>query len=403
MPIVLPPTEFEDRSPLYEDVRLMLAPGFLSESVVLNGHRFALRTLTTEDFFLLRYRAGMDASDVAAKSWLLASAIWMVNGQIVAGHQAGLLRLHRMCETMPVHARDALYRTLLVLTRRMQIATLRIEAYLYEVESRFLWKGEGLSQRAPVRVGINRIQHLWAFYNTSEDQRERDQFDWAMTKFIAGTQAPKGIQKLNAKEQRQEKELERKRQRIKDRMFYTAHDIPFPKDMAAGTNFLNVNPMETEADLAREMARWIRGEKDWHDRIIDFVKGKLRRSVEERRAAEETRAEELARIVREEASTGMEVLSPEAAAEFLAKSRMPRRVFQDQTHNSAYDKYLANPEPGSLEVDPERGVPRSRHGSLDSATLEQLKARVLSDPIQDPEPEESLDGYLSTHPPTVKE
>lgn len=401
-PILLPRTEFEDRTPFYEDVRSLLTPGFLTEVVTIGGHRFALRTFTTEDFFLLRCRAGSDAPDFESKAWAIASAIWMVDGQIVHGHQESLLRIFQMCRDMSLPMRDGLYRVLVILTRRMQEATLRAEAYLYESESRFLWKGEGgrLMEHPPIRVGVNKIQHLWSFYNTIEDQREDYQNRWSLTKFIAGTQAPKGIQKLNAKEQKTEAELEQKRQRVRDRMFYEASGLPFPTEEES-RKFYNVNPMETEEDLKKEMARWLKGEKDWHDRIIDFVKNKIRRSVEERRVEEVSHENELERILEEERSS-LEVLSPEMARELLQRTQGPKRVLQDTTHNSAYDKYLAqDPIAGYMEVDAEQGVPKPKNAP-DEEMLKHLQERVLHAPV-DPQtvPEEDLRRYLDNHPPRV--
>lgn len=399
-------TEFEDRSPLYEDVRSLLSPGFLTEVVVLQGHRFALRSFSSEDFFLLRCRTGPEAPDHEAKAWALASSIWMVDGQIIHNHQEGLLRVHKMCLELTHPVRDALYRQLAILIRRMQEASLRIEAYLYETESRFLWRGEGgkILTHSPISVGINRIQHLWSFFNTVEDLREHNQYLWSLTKFVAGTQAPKGIQKLTVKEQKQEAALEYKRQRIRDRMYYEAMGIPFPTEEES-RRYLNVNPMETEADLKKEYARWISGEKDWHDKIIDYVKNKIRREHEQRLGDEVHRGRELEQILEEEQEipASMEVLSPELAKQFMQRSREPKRVVQDSTHNSAYEKYLAqDPVPGYMDVND--GVPRPKEAPTPEM-LAHLRSRVLDAPIEDDSSEDSdgeLRQYLDNHPPTVK-
>jgi len=398
--VILPHTEFEDRTSLYEDVRLLLSPGFLNEAVSVGGHRFCLRSFSAEDFFLLRCRTGPTAPDHESKAWALATSIWMIDGQIVHEHQESLLRIHAMCMTMPTATLGHLYRYLIQLTKRMQEAARRAEAYLYEVESRYTWRGEGvrIMDRTPLRVGPNQIQRLWTFYNTVEDQREQNVFDWAQTKFVAGTQAPKGIQKLNAKEQKAELELDRKRQEVRDRMFYLAMGVPFPTKEES-KQFYSVNPMETEQDLKAEMGRWLRGEKDWHDRIIDYVKNKIRRTVEDRRAEESQRIEELQQIVEEERPTSLEMLSPEMAEELRRRSRAPKRVVQDTTHNSAYDKYIAQePIAGEMDVDPQTGIPRTRR-VLDDAALKELREKLE----RGPEGSEDINSYLETHPPTVGE
>lgn len=394
----LPHTEFEDRTDLYEDVRQLLSPGFLTEAATVGGHRFCLRSFSAEDFFLLRCRSGPDAPAHESKAWAIAAAIWMIDGQIVHDHQEALLRVHAMCLEMRASMQSQLYRLIIRLTKRMQEAARRAEAFLYELESRYTWRSEGarLLERTPIRVGTNQIQRLWCFYNVVEDQREQFINAWSQTKFVAGTQAPKGIQKLNAKEQKAEQDLERKRQMIRDRMFYLAHGVPFPTE-EENRRFYNVHPMETEQDLQQEMGRWLRGEKDWHDRIIDFVKNKIRRTVEDRRAEEAQRVEELQNILGEEQPTSMEILSPAMVEEIRRRGRTPKRVVQDTTHNSAYDKYLAqDPIAGDMDVDPRTGLPKTKR-MLDEAALAALKKKLE----EGPEEPEDINQYLDTHPPTV--
>lgn len=157
---------------------------------------------------------------------------------------------------------------------------------------------------------------------------------------------------------------------------------------------------ETEEELRESMRRWVAGEKDDHDRVVDNVKAKIKYDVESRRDEARRRREALDAALEEEGITRSQpvMLSGDAGKKFLdrMRSRLPgaKTVVDDHTHNSAYRKYIEhNPEVGDLYVDEQTGEVVSRH----PVTEDMLE--VLRKP--EPGSQETLQQKIEKRKPTA--
>lgn len=362
MPRILKPSTFEERSPFYEDIRSLLNPGFLAYDIEIGDIPLSIRTLTPQDLFLLRHRVGRKPSAKRWKDWLLSTVIWLVDGQVILDNQESQIRLYKTCAALPSPTRDLLYSFFLNLSQRYQSAVDRLEAYMYESESRFFWKTSGRKHLEYFgSKPLNAIQQLWVFYNETEDQRERFEAQWSMIKFQVSPHAPKGIKKLNQSDKQAKDNMMNRRRQTCDNMYYLATGVISEAEIQGKKGPLQTLKMaQTAEELEEEMKNWVQGNKDEHDKIIEFVKGKIRREVEERRAKEQAK---MARIQRQiddlQIEPTLQPYSGEAAVEIMNKLKRKnpgaKFVFDDHTHNSAYDKYIKNnPDVGSLSVDGDR-------------------------------------------------
>lgn len=367
----LPKTTPEQRAEIYQDVRKLLHPGFLAHSVDLNGVQVALRSLNDNDWFLLQYRVNTK-SPTSWKRWTVAASIWMVDGQIILGDEGALHRVYQMCASLPFNILEDLYSILNALMRHVNEATHRMEGYLYEHESRYLWRSEGADLVKEGRLssngmGLNPLQKLWLFYNQLEDENERERHEWELAKFVAGPHVPKGIKKINAKDKQARADMKRKRESAMDRIYHEAQgSIPRrEKGEKRKGRFegWQVQIAETEEELHDEMRRWVAGIKDPHDNVIDYVKAKIKTEREQARVQADAQREALRRAMEEEGigPTRMVPLTGKAAQEFIerVKSRVGgiSKVTNDATHNSAYEKYIKNnPEVGVLRVDDQGNI-----------------------------------------------
>lgn len=360
----LPKTTPEQRQEIYADVRDLIVPGFLAHPVSVNGARFVLRTLDATDWYLLRYRAhGLVGREF--KAWAVAVSIWMVDGVIVLDQEDVLYEIYGMCVRLPTSVLDDLQGVVDGLMRRLRKATECIEGYLYETESRQLWKTEGQvilgrADRGGVARSRNPIVRLWVYYNQLEDEREHEDYLWSLTKFIVGPHAPKGIKKIHAKDRQRETDVAARRQRLLDRTYYEAKGIlkKEPRQLKGPRKTNEYRVAETEQELQEEMRRWVAGEKDEHDLVIDGIKRRIREDVEARREQEEQRRRELAEAMQNEGVSPSQIvpLTGEAGQAFVdrIKARMhgTKVVAPGPTHNHAYDKYIKNaPQAGALHVD----------------------------------------------------
>lgn len=363
----LPKTTVDQRAEIYTDVRELIAPGFLAHPVIINGARFVLRTLDASDGFLLRYRTyGMSFREW--KAWAVASSIWMVDGVVILDDENALYDLSRMCLSLPNSILDDLHGILGGLMRRVRTASERVEAFLYEEESRRFWLSHGAllrerSERNGIPRGHNSLLSLWIYFNQVEDDRERDDYAWDLAKFTAGPHVPKGIKKIEAKDKQRAGDLRAKRQREMDAAYYEAKGVVPKRSAPAELKKKKKGPFQeyveahTEEELQDEMRRWVLGEKDEHDRVVEGVKTRIRQEVEGRKADEQKRREALAVAMEEEGFSKTSIVPlVGAAGQALidrVKARVPgvAKVLSDNKHNRAYDKYIANdPATGGLRV-----------------------------------------------------
>lgn len=409
---LLPDTTFEQRSPLYDDVRALVTPGFLAHSIDVNGVSFSLRSLGLGDFFMLRHRVGHKFEEDRWEAWMIASSVWMIDGQTVFGDEQALHRVYEMCRKLPRSARQVLFSVSMSLVHRLDKAVNLTEAYLYESESRYLWKAEG--EKAVyhswfgVRTGIalNPVQKLWLYYNRMEDEREAYNVSWTMAKFMIGPHAPKSINKLNQKDKKDEDNLAVKRKEIQDKGYYRYLGVlRDSKELEKDKTYQEFHVARSVEELQDQMRAWVSGDKDDHDRVVDAIKAKIRHERESQKAEEDRQRAELARLMAEEGMAGssLQPLSPEVAEEVLGRLRArqvnpgARKVFQDDGHNSAYEKYIKNnPDVGVLRVD-EDGTVMESAGNLDEKTQQ-----ILLDMISKKDTKRDLTSEIENLKPTIK-
>lgn len=294
----------EKRKPLYNDVRELLNPGFLSHRVMFRGSVLCLRAPAPGDMFLLRNRVPPKASDREWKEWMVATCIWMVDGYSFLEDVNVAVRLHQSLRYIPGRSLNVLWSVIHGLMNRVSVAVSRAEAYCYERQSRALWRFCGRQSPArdeftgtpgSSRLGMNIVQQIWVAYNTTEDERFSDLHAWNSAKLIASAQAPKGIKKLNQADDQKEKQEQRRRERVRDQMYYEAvgwRDVH--KDL--------VFQPHTAEELVEQMRRWRDGEKDLHDIVVDAWRDRVRDQIEKQeQEREHERAErERARKAAEE-------------------------------------------------------------------------------------------------------
>jgi hypothetical protein len=369
------------REKIYTDVRELLRPGFLSHRVMVNKCPMVMRTLTADDMFLLKHRAE-DHYSKEWQNWVIATCIWMIDGQVVLGDPNLQYMVYTRIKSLPRMFREDLLSVFHSLMIRVAEAQARMESFLYEDESRYLWSTEGarmldrpIFSGAP-KMSLNPIQQMWVSFNRYEDKRMERKYWWGLSKFIVQPHAPKGITKLNSAEKKEEDHEDSRRQRVMDLTYWKAQGISIGNEDK--TRILNthagVRRAETEQDLNQEMADWVAGRKDYHDNAIDFVKAKIKAEVEGRRQAEEDRIAAIQTALEEEGidEPAFAPLMGEAAEAVKRRmvSKRTATVVYDDNHNSAYDKYIKNnPDVGVLDVDGDGNIRSTADANLSPEEL----------------------------------
>lgn len=283
---MLQPTTPEQRTGIYGDVQEMLVPGFLSATVRINDVVIALRSPSAADFYLLNNRLGNDplATEQQYKAWTVATCTWMVDGQVIIGHQGAARKVYNMIFELPKHAMSVLFYQVFGLLTRARRSIDYIEAYSYEMSSRALWRQIGSNFESVSGIpgiettGRNVVQQIWAAQNEAEDERIEQLNAWERAKMIAAPHAYKAIKRMNQSEEVRRDEEEQRRQEVMDRAYYRAKGYAIRDDEPIAANGLRFRSKSRD-ELAEEYKAWVRGEQDFHDQVVADYKRKIREGM----------------------------------------------------------------------------------------------------------------------------
>lgn len=350
----------ELRKPLYKDVEDLLCPGFISHPCRVGSVSISLRSLSPGDLFVLRARVPPDADRRTLMEWTLAACTWLVDGQVLLEDSRAALVVREILRDVHSGVLRILFSIFHGLYNRVNTALRRVESYCYETYSRTFWRMCGgqhpgredfTGVPGSSRLGMNSIQKVWVAFNVAEDERLSDQVAWEHAKLIASAQAPKGIKRIDQADKRRLQKEEERRRAVQDRMYWEAVGRPDMLDR------VTIRRPVTVEDLIEDMRKWVAGEKDEHDRIVDEYKNKIRERFEsEMRAREEAR-----RKLEKEAPLGSPLVGLDASS---IPTKQGRRgvstVFEDGAPAALYHRYLRiDPSPGRLAPGEDGVVVRS--------------------------------------------
>jgi hypothetical protein len=352
------------RKPLYADVASLITTGFLSHQVRILDTQVALRSLSPSDMFMLRHRAGLSASNTDWKTWLVASSIWMVDGINLLEDPYAVSRIHRMVGRLPLTTLDILMSIVNGLLKRVGIAVSRTEAYGYEPYSRVQWRlfGRGIPMHTGIpggeNLGLNAVQQIWIAHNQTEDDREVYRQEWQAAKLIASSNNPKGVKKLNKEDKRILEAEEGRRERAIQDMVRLALFGPWEEDgsdrimVAVQGQKVEVPRVRTAVspdELADQYEMWVKGEKDWHDVVVDTYKQRIRDSFEKEKVQRERALEEAQQYRQPGVSGGSSLVGytleqlQEARPELFGKrAGTTKRIHDDTRSGQLYEKYVAS-------------------------------------------------------------
>ncbi len=330
----------EVRPEVYRDVEALLFRGFLTVPANINGVLFVFKSLNQHEFEQLRFLGGGEEhAEPTAKFWdmFLAYGVFLVDGANILPHRDDALpKLAESFAQFQRAARQKIIRHLSEVNRRASNAITLTEAYAMENYSRFRWgQLQGLDLMRPSVTGIagtellgmNWGQLLWRAINYYEDLHQRSEQDWENAKFVGGCFAGKGLNKIHGQDrQRREKDRDEKAAR-KDKLL---RHILLGEPLAAAPEYkggVKVQVAHTVEDLATQLEHDLRGDKDFHDKVVEAHEARVREQFRARRQ----QIEELARQREREyngkpvlGSTEMDGLTPEEVRQRVARSKQLR-------------------------------------------------------------------------------
>jgi hypothetical protein len=352
---------------MYEDLIPLVVPGFLTTRVQIGSTSLGLRSLSINDTNHLRQIARDGGPD-----WpfhLAAASIWMIDGvsllESYPYNQMPALAVLRNGHKSLVRM---VFSQALSFFRRMRDANRLFEAFLYEDESRRLWKAtnNGAHQiwtQAGMpgleRLGQNPFQSSWVQWNRAEDDRLDHDYQWSLTKMLVSVQSSKSAKKLDAKDKTRLEAEKSRRAEAQNRAYYIYKGVLDDEGKRKEDPILQVLQPRTAQELSEEMRRWVSGEKDIHDLVVEDYKNRIKIEYEEKESeAEQALQNVRARALLEERNLGvpkprMIGYTPEQLAKLRPTTQKPGAKFIIEANMTSrnFNRYLRdNPNAGSLDV-----------------------------------------------------
>lgn len=294
------PRDPEVNPEVWKDVEHVLYRGFLTVQAEIHGISFVFKSLNHHEFELLKFSGSFDSPDFW--SMFLAYGVFMVDGvNVLPARDKELPGIAKTFRDLPADARSKIIRYLSEANRRAAVAVPMTEAYAMELSSRYRWlqlRGLDLTGCAvsgidgTQRLGLNWAQQLWRALNHVEDRNEAQEREWENAKFIGSCFAGKGISKVyNQDQDRRRKEHEERISR-KDRIL---REILLGEKQEANSlkipGAIVIAPRTVE-ELTDQLEKDLKGEKDWHDLVIEQHEALIRSRYSDRRDQVEAMARE---------------------------------------------------------------------------------------------------------------
>lgn len=253
-----------------------------------------LRTLGVGDAQILQGRVcRLFRSDHEWSRWTLAQSVWTLGGRLVDPDRVETVA--DFLGSLPVSTLSALFDLFFHhLVGRQDRARQASYVYVYERVSREMWRVYGARPwehggvEACRFAGDNPVQKWWVTYNQIEDVREQFQPHWRAYKLITSATSPKGVKKINEADDRQDQEEQDRREDALHRYFWyragkldlEGYLVGFGKGQLGSRPFAGLKSVD---DLEVEYRKWILGEQDDHDRIVQAYKERTLAEIEQRR------------------------------------------------------------------------------------------------------------------------
>lgn len=276
---------------IYKDVEELITGGFLHQTVQIEDSYVVFRTLgpEAEKNFLLR-AFGDEAN---WKRHHVAASVYMVNGLVIDPREpnAPYYIFKEWLENTRWEHLEVFHPYILGLRNRIHRATRITHAFCNETYSRHLWKNLGRPEEVQ-----NVVQRLWAAYNHADDVFDDDLRQWQHTRSIVGSMTNKGAKQLRkSADQWEEKRKTRQQKAIEDAINWViSGEREDQKPITVTVNgqeftVPKVHASQTVEEMQEELMRAVRGEKDYHDHMVEqykeFHRARLEKARQERQAA----------------------------------------------------------------------------------------------------------------------
>ena len=371
------PKEAEVKPEVYKDVEPMLFRGFLTISADIRGVPFVFKSLNHHEFEMIRFMGDFRDKGLTDGFWdiFLAYGVFMVGGvNVLPTRDQYIPTISETFKALPGPAKNKIVRYLSELNRRASNAVTLVEAYATENYSRYYWaQFKGMDPTSTSvsgidgtsKLGMNWAQQVWRALNYFEDRNEEHEREWENAKFVGSCMAGKGISKVYNQDTDRRTKAKEERLARKDKVLRQVLLGERPDEAQKQFPGAIVTVAKTVEDLASQLERDLRGEKDWHDQVVEAQENRAREGIQARQQQLETLAKEYEAQYGTAAVTGGVDMTGLSAAEVqqrvvrqrqLQNQALARRVSDPRVAQELLDKWGAKE---SSDIMPIEAVPAS--------------------------------------------
>jgi hypothetical protein len=368
------PKEPEVNPEVYHDVESLLFRGFIIVPAVINGVQFLFKSMNHHEFEYLNWIAGSGTATGRSieryYSSFISYGVFMIDGQnILPNREQWVPQIEEAFNTFSPQVRAKIIRYLSEVNKKAANAITMTEAFNIEKLSRFKWaqyKNLDLMSSACTgvegteKLGLNYAQLVWRALNYYEDLKEAAEREWDNAKFIGSCFAGKEIRKIynQDKDRRQKEHEERLQKRDKILRQVILHERP---DEAETKGRYTMTVARSTEELANQLEKDLRGEKDWHDEIVAREEARIKAQIQDRQKKLQTlfHEKDSVGILPYMASTTLEGLSLAEVQERITRSKQLQAQqaashivypeMMDERMGSFLEKYV-DPEDSTYQV-----------------------------------------------------
>jgi hypothetical protein len=344
---------------LLKDVEPLLFRGFLYVPAEINGVNFVFKSLNHHEYerLLLTVNPSGRKGRSDFYNYFLAFGVLMIDGvNILPDRERWIPEIADTFKQFEDKSKSRVVRNLSEVNRRASRAVLLTDVFAMDPQSRLRWaqyQKLDLTSSAVTgfagteALGLNWGQLTWRAINFYEDHHEQIEREWENTKFVAGAFAgSKGLAPINNRDkQRREKERDERLAR-RDKLLRAA----FLNESLTSTTTKNGAPVQvarTVEELADQLEKDLRGEKDWHDQVVEAQENRVKERYNERmQALEAIQEKHIEQYGPSPVVGGTEAfagLSPDEVQQRIAarQQRVSQRMAAAQRFPEAFDPKLS--------------------------------------------------------------
>jgi len=255
----------------YSYLEKLLFRGFLTCNSTINNIPIVFKTVNNLEFDRIKLYIGRRDDIMTHQLYFIAHSIFLLDDvNVLLDRDRNLPYIIKSLKKLPSNLLSQIAEHLTILNNLSISSGALIEAYCYEEVSRQNWmvfKGQVLNDSKMTgiggteNIGLNTYQRMWLSLNNLEDVKITREIAWDYAKFIGSCSNPKGVRTIESQDKARRNKENDEREKIRTGGSLSESSVK-----------IQASSIE---ELMGELEHSLKGEKDWHDIVVEKHENKL--------------------------------------------------------------------------------------------------------------------------------